>query len=150
MGGGVDATGLLSNEHLEGKFMAKLVAVDGNVAKLKLSGKRSGEGSIEELGLMQAGRFGRGGAGGQGGQRGGNIPTPEGDGAAEVTLAGELWIDVANHQLVKLVIEGTAKQHTNLEMDMGDRGVMGIETKGDETYRYAVQVTEAPAKEAKK
>jgi len=122
--------------------MAKLVGVENGIAKLSFSGKRGAEGSIQDLGLAQ-GLFGggRGGRGGQGGGGGGQMP--DGDGAAELELGGELWIDVASHQLVKLVLEGKSKVKTSMEMDRGGQ-VMGIESSNDDTFRYAVQVENAP------
>ena len=141
-GGGSNVVGLLTNDRLEGKVMAKLVGVENGIAKLSFSGKRGAEGSIQDLGLAQ-GLFGggRGGRGGQGGGGGGQMP--DGDGAAELELGGELWIDVASHQLVKLVLEGKSKVKTSMEMDRGGQ-VMGIESSNDDTFRYAVQVENAP------
>jgi hypothetical protein len=151
MGGGTNVLGLLANEKLEGKLIAKLVGVENGVAKLTLAGKRAAEGGIDELGLagmmMGGGRMGRGG---QGGGQGGGAPAIDGDAAAELEVAGELWIDVASHQLVKLVLEGKSKLHMNSEMDRNGQ-VMGIESKSDDSFRYAVAVQPAPEQaEAKK
>jgi hypothetical protein len=141
-GGGMSGAALLSNPNLEGKIVAKLESVDGDVAKISFQGARKGEGSLQDLGIglgaLGGGRGGRGGAGGGG-------FAMEGEGAAEVTLAGELWIDTQAHRVVKLVVEGKASQETLSERDMGDRGLMEIEAKGADEFRLVVETESAPA-----
>lgn len=110
--------------------------------------RRRGAADGERAG--QGGQPGAARRGGQGGGQGGGAPAIDGDAAAELEVAGELWIDVASHQLVKLVLEGKSKLQMNSEMDRNGQ-VMGIESKSDDSFRYALAVQPAPEQaEAKK
>lgn len=146
--GGVSGTTLLANPNLEGDLTAVLKTVDGHIAKISFQGGRKGEGSLQDLGIgMGAMAGGRGGRGGAGGAGGGGFAM-EGEGAAEVSVTGEIWIDTQAHRVVKLVVEGKATQETLSERDMGDRGVLEIEAKGSDEFRVVVETEIAPAKKA--
>ncbi|MGA1525875.1 MAG: hypothetical protein ACO4CZ_18065, partial [Planctomycetota bacterium] len=145
LGGDQNLT-LIANDKLEGKVLGKVVEVKDGVAKIEFQGVRAVEGDIAELGMsmLGGGRGGRGGFGGRGGQGGGQGGGfgVEGEGSMKVELAGAIWVDVDQHALVKLVVEGKSTTWTEARMGGGDREIeMSGSSEGE--FRYAVETGEA-------
>jgi hypothetical protein len=141
LGGDQNLT-LIANDKLEGKVLGKVVEVKDGVAKIEFQGVRAVEGDIAELGMsmLGGGRGGRGGFGGRGGQGGGQGGGfgVEGEGSMKVELAGAIWVDVDQHALVKLVVEGKSTTWTEARMGGGDREIeMSGSSEGE--FRYAVE-----------
>lgn len=132
---------LLSNDKLQGKLMAKVVGIDGGIARIQFSGVREAEGNPADLGMFG----GFGGRGGRGG-RGGGGQAPEGDASAKLKLGGEIWVNTESHELVKLVVEGSSNTSSHIVMSRGDRE-MEMNNKSDGTFRVAVKAEPAPASE---
>ncbi len=142
MFGGDQNLTLIGNDKLEGKILGKVVEVKDGVAKIEFQGVRAVEGDIAELGMsmLGGGRGGRGGFGGRGGQGGGQGGGfgVEGEGSMKVELAGAIWVDVDQHALVKLVVEGKSTTWTEARMGGGDREIeMNGSSEGE--FRYAVE-----------
>jgi hypothetical protein len=141
LGGDQNLT-LIANDKLEGKVLGKIVEVKDGVAKIEFQGVRAVEGDIAELGMsmLGGGRGGRGGFGGRGGQGGGQGGGfgVEGEGSMNVELAGAIWVNVDQHALVKLVVEGKSTTWTEARMGGGDREIeMSGSSEGE--FRYAVE-----------
>ncbi|MDA0935400.1 MAG: hypothetical protein O3C51_18290, partial [Planctomycetota bacterium] len=145
MFGGDQNLTLIANDKLEGKVLGKVVEVKDGIAKIEFDGLREVEGDIAELGMsmLGGGRGGFGGRGGQGGGQGGGFGV-EGEGSMKVELAGAIWVNVDQHALVKLVVEGKSTTWTEARMGGGDREIeMSGSSEGE--FRYAVETGAADA-----
>jgi hypothetical protein len=142
MFGGDPTLRLLTNDKLNGKVVGKLVEVKDGIARIQIQGTREAEGTLEEIGMAALGGA-AGGRGGRGGRGGGQAPAAGGDGSVKLTLAGEIWVDVAQHALVKIVVEGKSHTTTQARMDRNEREIE-MNATTDATFRYAVTAETSP------
>ena len=124
---------LLANPKLEGKLIGKVTGLRDGIATIEFRGERKGEGEgvAGDLGMGGRGRGGRQGA------------MPAGDGSVAIDVSGSLTVDVAQHRLVSLTVEGDSTSNAHLVSERGDRE-MEITTKRSGSFRVALRAQAAP------
>jgi len=141
------ADDVLSAEKLDWKVKGRLTAVENGVAVVEVSGRASGKGEPEDLGMQTlAERFG-GGRGGRGGGRGGFGGNAERKVDIAFEIDGEIHVNVETHQLVGMNIAGKLRNASETKMEMERRGdTMDIETTSNEEATIKVEVACSKAK----
>ena len=137
---------LIGGGKLKSDVTGTLVSVENGRAVIDISGKLTGKGSNEELGLPNARSMwgGRGGRGGRGGQSGGNSANAVN---ASMDINGQIWVDLASHQVSDMKIKGkvSVAQTSNMTREGRDGEEMSIESTNDTKGRFEVKLHCEPA-----
>ncbi|HLU39662.1 MAG TPA: hypothetical protein VK081_09765 [Planctomycetota bacterium] len=151
MFGGTDnlALQILTAEGTEPKLTGKLVKVENDLATIEISGRVSGKGDPQKLGI--AGPLGMGAMGMRGGRRGGGEggerPQAAGDGTVQVDVQGTLVVDLANNTLKSLLLQGKLESSSHVEwtMETRDGGAREFEQDRKQKGDFKLSVACSPA-----